>query len=213
MTGVRPGELHGSPMSSFNDHRVLMSLAVAASKAEGTSSLTYPRAYRISYPTFLEAMNGVGLDMEVGDALLARVDRDDRVDAATSEPTDLGEDTGTPATQEAPDAALVTSPDLPELVGVDAEPLVLSEKVRTLSEQDPDGLAVVEVGGVAPVETTWKQLQDEADRVSALLLELGVRRGESVEQWLSRADAALYEAKRCGRDRVVLAADEASVRA
>ncbi|MGD3180659.1 hypothetical protein QT373_22445, partial [Xanthomonas citri pv. citri] len=60
VTGVRPGELHGSPMSSFNDHRVLMSLAVAASKAEGTSSLTYPRAYRISYPTFLEAMNGVG---------------------------------------------------------------------------------------------------------------------------------------------------------
>ncbi|MFS0730844.1 3-phosphoshikimate 1-carboxyvinyltransferase [Curtobacterium sp. 1P10AnD] len=184
VTGVRPGELHGSPMSSFNDHRVLMSLAVAASKAEGTSSLTYPRAYRISYPTFLEAMNGVGLDMEVGDALLARVDRDDRVDAATSEPTDLGEDTGTPATQEAPDAALVTSPDLPELVGVDAEPLVLSEKVRMLSEQDPDGLAVVEVGGVAPVETTWKQLQDEADRVSALLLELGVRRGESVAMQL-----------------------------
>ncbi|MEK6310818.1 MAG: 3-phosphoshikimate 1-carboxyvinyltransferase, partial [Curtobacterium sp.] len=184
VTGVRPGELHGSPMSSFNDHRVLMSLAVAASKAEGASSLTYPRAYRISYPTFLEAMNGVGLDMEVGDALLARADRDDRMDAATSEPTDLGEDTGTPAAPESPDAALATSPDAPALAGVDADPLVLSERVRALSEQDPDGLAVVEVGGTAPVETTWKQLQDEADRVSALLLELGVRRGESVAMQL-----------------------------
>ncbi|MGL3200410.1 MULTISPECIES: 3-phosphoshikimate 1-carboxyvinyltransferase [Curtobacterium] len=184
VTGVRPGGLHGSPMSSFNDHRVLMSLAVAASKAEGASSLTYPRAYRISYPTFLEAMNGVGLDMEVGDALLARADRDDRMDAATSEPTDLGEDTGTPAAPESPDAALATSPDAPALAGVDADPLVLSERVRALSEQDPDGLAVVEVGGTAPVETTWKQLQDEADRVSALLLELGVRRGESVAMQL-----------------------------
>ncbi|WJX99060.1 3-phosphoshikimate 1-carboxyvinyltransferase [Curtobacterium sp. 458] len=184
VTGVRPGGLHGSPMSSFNDHRVLMSLAVAASKAEGTSSLTYPRAYRISYPTFLEAMNGVGLDMEVGDALLARADRDDRMDAATSEPTDLGEDTDTPDMQGPADAAPATAPDVPEVVGVDAEPLVLSEKVRALSEQDPDGLAVIEVGGAVPVETTWKQLQDEADRVSALLLELGVRRGESVAMQL-----------------------------
>ncbi|KTR03472.1 3-phosphoshikimate 1-carboxyvinyltransferase [Curtobacterium luteum] len=182
VTGVRPGELHGSPMSSFNDHRVLMSLAVAASKAEGSSSLTYPRAYRISYPTFLEAMNGVGLDMEVGDALPARADQDDRMGAAVSEPTDLGEDTATSAAAQTPsDAEAATSSELPEL---DAGPLVLSEKVRALSEQDPNGLAVVEVGGAVPVETTWKQLQDEADRVSALLLELGVRRGESVAMQL-----------------------------
>ncbi|MFB9648216.1 3-phosphoshikimate 1-carboxyvinyltransferase [Curtobacterium pusillum] len=174
VTGVAPGELHGSPMSSFNDHRVLMSLAVAASKAEGVSSLTYPRAYRISYPTFLEAMNSVGLDMEVGDALAAQVARDDRIDAAeaAAESTDLGEEQAT------------TTGALPELAGVDADPLVLSEKVRTLSETDPDGLAVIEVGGPESVETTWKELQDEADEVSALLLELGVRRGESVAMQL-----------------------------
>jgi len=172
VTGVGAGELHGSPMSSFNDHRVLMSLAVAASKAEGVSALTYPRAYRISYPTFLEAMNSVGLDMQVGDALAAQVARDDRIDAAdaAAESTDLGDD------QEAT--------TMPELTGVDADPLVLSEKVRALSQSDPDGLAVIEVGGPEPVNTTWKELQDEADKVSALLLELGVRTGESVAMQL-----------------------------
>lgn len=156
VTGVGAEGLHGAPMSSFNDHRVLMSLAVAASKARGTSGLTYPRAYRISYPTFLEAMNSVGLDMEVGDALAAQIARDDRADAA----------------------------DAPELAGVDADPLVLSEKVRALSQSTPDAPAVIEVGGVAPVTTTWRELQDEADRVSALLLELGVRTGESVAMQL-----------------------------
>jgi diguanylate cyclase (GGDEF)-like protein len=54
---------------------------------------------------------------------------------------------------------------------------------------------------------------DHAIRVTTSIGVAAIRRGESVEQWLSRADAALYEAKRRGRDRVVLAADEASVRA
>ncbi|WP_440708736.1 3-phosphoshikimate 1-carboxyvinyltransferase [Herbiconiux sp. YIM B11900] len=63
ITGV--DGLHGAAMSSFNDHRVLMSLAVAATRAEGSSQLTYPRAYRISYPGFLQAMTGVGLSMEI----------------------------------------------------------------------------------------------------------------------------------------------------
>ena len=74
--------------------------------------------------------------------------------------------------------------DAGPLPGVDAEPLVLSEKVRTLADTQPDGVAVIEVGGPEPVETTWRELQDEADRVSALLLELGVRRGESVAMQL-----------------------------
>lgn len=185
VTGVGAGELHGSPMSSFNDHRVLMSLAVAASKAEGTSALTYPRAYRISYPTFLEAMNSVGLDMEVGDGLAAQIARDDRADAVeaaadrpelAAQRTDLGDSDETDSHE--------TTNQMPELTGVDADPLVLSEKVRSLSQTDPDGLAVIEVGGPEPVNTTWKELQDEADKVSALLLELGVRTGESVAMQL-----------------------------
>ena len=165
VTGV--DRLVGSPMSSFNDHRVLMSLAVAASKADGVSALTYPRAYRISYPTFLEAMNGVGLEMEVGDAGQVVADRAARRD----DDADVQIDEAGPETEAS-------------LAGIDTDPLVLSEKVRALSEERPNDPAIIEVGGPAPLETTWKELQDEADRVSALLLELGVRAGESVAMQL-----------------------------
>lgn len=63
ITGVN--RLTSARLSSFNDHRVLMSLAVAATAAEGRSALTYPNAYRISYPRFLESMQTLGLDMEI----------------------------------------------------------------------------------------------------------------------------------------------------
>ncbi|MFS7873350.1 3-phosphoshikimate 1-carboxyvinyltransferase [Streptomyces asiaticus] len=57
--------LTGAELSSFNDHRVLMSLAVAGTAADGETRLTYPNAYRGSYPRFLEEMNGIGLNMSV----------------------------------------------------------------------------------------------------------------------------------------------------
>jgi 3-phosphoshikimate 1-carboxyvinyltransferase len=57
--------LHSAHLSSFNDHRVLMSLAVAASAARGRSTLTFPNAYRISYPQFLDVMNELHLNMQV----------------------------------------------------------------------------------------------------------------------------------------------------
>ncbi|MGH3413106.1 MAG: AMP-binding protein, partial [Marmoricola sp.] len=60
--------LTGAPLSSYNDHRVLMSLAVAAAAAEGRSTLTFPHAYRISYPMFLDSMQTLGLDMGVDKA-------------------------------------------------------------------------------------------------------------------------------------------------
>ncbi|MGH8259571.1 MAG: 3-phosphoshikimate 1-carboxyvinyltransferase [Steroidobacteraceae bacterium] len=59
--------LNGATLSSYNDHRVLMSLAVAATRASGQTLLTYPHAYRISYPEFLEAMNRIGASMECVD--------------------------------------------------------------------------------------------------------------------------------------------------
>ncbi|HVS99445.1 MAG TPA: 3-phosphoshikimate 1-carboxyvinyltransferase [Solirubrobacterales bacterium] len=61
------GDLTGSPLSSFNDHRVHMSLTVAASRARGESSLTYPNAYRISYPGFLDDMQAIGLQLSIED--------------------------------------------------------------------------------------------------------------------------------------------------
>jgi acyl-coenzyme A synthetase/AMP-(fatty) acid ligase len=56
---------------------------------------------------------------------------------------------------------------------------VLTEAVAALSNAEPDAVAVVEVGD-RPKTLSWSELQREADRVSAFLLELGVQPGESV---------------------------------
>jgi cyclohexanecarboxylate-CoA ligase len=53
--------LRGASLSSFNDHRVLMALAVAGSTADGVTELSYPHAYRISYPEFVDHMNTLGV--------------------------------------------------------------------------------------------------------------------------------------------------------
>jgi cyclohexanecarboxylate-CoA ligase len=57
--------LHGAELSSFNDHRVLMALTVAGSTADGVTELSYPHAYRISYPEFLDHMNALGIPAAV----------------------------------------------------------------------------------------------------------------------------------------------------
>lgn len=57
--------LHGVELSSFNDHRVLMALTVAGSTADGVTELSYPHAYRISYPEFLDDMNAIGIPAAV----------------------------------------------------------------------------------------------------------------------------------------------------
>ena len=38
-----------------------MALAVAGSTATGVTELSYPHAYRISYPEFVEHMNAIGI--------------------------------------------------------------------------------------------------------------------------------------------------------
>lgn len=141
-------------LSSFNDHRVLMALAVAATRAPGESTLTYPHAYRISYPAFLDAMNAIGLELDVGNGGAA----------AARAGTDL--ETATPPL------------GIPVVRG--AEPLVLTEAVARWVAQRPDDPAVFETGAHEPRATSWAQLAREADRVSALLLDLGVRRGDPV---------------------------------
>ncbi|MER6546730.1 3-phosphoshikimate 1-carboxyvinyltransferase [Streptomyces sp. NPDC001250] len=57
--------LTGARLSSYNDHRVLMSLALAGTKAHGVTTLTYPKAYQISYPGFLSDLTGLGLRLSV----------------------------------------------------------------------------------------------------------------------------------------------------
>ena len=57
--------LHGAELSSYNDHRVLMALAVAGSAASGVTELSYPHAYKISYPEFADHMNTIGIPIAV----------------------------------------------------------------------------------------------------------------------------------------------------
>jgi 3-phosphoshikimate 1-carboxyvinyltransferase len=161
--------LRAARMSSFNDHRVLMSLAVAATRAEGRSTLTYPRAYRISYPTFLEEMTGIGLDVDVAARIPATI-----TGPAPAAET-LGKNTRT-ATEQVAAARIAATP----VVAAARQVLPLTARVRELATSRPDDPAVIEVTTDEPVVTSWKQLQDEADRVSALLVELGVQRGEAV---------------------------------
>jgi cyclohexanecarboxylate-CoA ligase len=151
------GELSGSPLSSFNDHRVHMALTIAASRARGESSLTYPTAYRISYPSFLDDMRAIGLDLRV---------EDDRERAVEGELVGAGAGSGQRAV---------------ESVAIDqaAEIPIVDWVSRWVGER-PAKTAVVDVRAGATRTWTWAELEREADRVAALLLELGVEPGETV---------------------------------
>jgi 3-phosphoshikimate 1-carboxyvinyltransferase len=149
------GELTGSPLSSFNDHRVHMALAIAASRARGESSLTYPHAYRISYPSFLDDMRAIGLDLSVED------DRERAVEGAL-----VGAGSGQRAV---------------ESVAIDqaAEIPIVDWVGRWVGER-PEKTAVVDVRADGTRTWSWAELEREAERVAALLLELGVEPGEAV---------------------------------
>ena len=54
-----PTELHGGRLESMGDHRIAMSMAVAALIAEGESELVDPRWVEISFPDFFETMEGL----------------------------------------------------------------------------------------------------------------------------------------------------------
>jgi 3-phosphoshikimate 1-carboxyvinyltransferase len=154
-----------------------MSLAIAATRAEGRSTLTYPRAYRISYPTFLEEMNGIGLDLEVASRVPSPVSRP--ASAPATKP--LVAATVAAATVAAARIAASRGTTGPVIAALGKRRLVpLTDRVRRRAESRPDEPAIIEVTTDQPAVTSWKQLQDEADRVSALLLELGVQRGEAV---------------------------------
>ncbi|GHJ37093.1 3-phosphoshikimate 1-carboxyvinyltransferase [Streptomyces sp. TS71-3] len=152
--------LTGARLSSYNDHRVLMALAVAASRARGHSTLTYPGAYRISYPTFLETMNTLGLPMSVqaGRGPLSRV--------------------AVPAGRRPEREALAQEGEA--LAPERAASVTLPEWLRRRAQARPDGTAVVDVRSDHDEVVTWAQLAERVDRAAALLLGLGVRPGESV---------------------------------
>ncbi|HEY2480356.1 MAG TPA: 3-phosphoshikimate 1-carboxyvinyltransferase [Solirubrobacterales bacterium] len=151
------GNLTGSPLSSFNDHRVHMALTVAASRAGGESSLTYPNAYRISYPGFLDDMTAIGFDLSI---------QDDRERSAE----------GVLATGEAEGGQRAV-----ESIAIDqAAEVPIVDWVGRWARERPGEDAVVDVRAGGTRVWTWEELDREADKAAALLLELGVEPGETV---------------------------------
>ena len=152
------GDLTGSPLSSFNDHRVHMSLTVAASRARGESSLTYPNAYRISYPTFLEDMRAIGMDLGL---------QDDRERSAEGAPVATGEAEGGQRAVES--IAIDQAAEVP-----------IVDWVGRWARERPAEDALVDVRAGGTRTWTWEELDREADKAASLLLELGVEPGETV---------------------------------
>ena len=150
---------HGVPalgpadLSAYNDHRVLMALAIAASTADGESRLTYPNAYKISYPRFLDEMNSIGMSM-----------------SSLRHPPDPEV-----AVRQAPVTEPVADPDVLAAVPIEGH-------LRRWAEQLPAGTAVVEAASDGREERvlSWRDLDAQVDAVATMLLDLGVAPGEPV---------------------------------
>ena len=56
---IRGGAVHGADVSSHNDHRMAMSLAVAALRADGAVTIRGAESVAKSYPEFFEALEQV----------------------------------------------------------------------------------------------------------------------------------------------------------
>jgi 3-phosphoshikimate 1-carboxyvinyltransferase len=61
---VHGGRPHGATVQSHGDHRLAMALAVAGLAADGTTVVEGAEAADVTYPGFVEAMQGVGAHIE-----------------------------------------------------------------------------------------------------------------------------------------------------
>lgn len=57
---VRESRLTGATVSSHDDHRVVMSLAIAATQAKGATTIEHAEAMSVTYPTFVESLRSLG---------------------------------------------------------------------------------------------------------------------------------------------------------
>jgi 3-phosphoshikimate 1-carboxyvinyltransferase len=62
---ITPAPLHGAKLAAHNDHRIAMSLAVAALGAQGPSTIDGCQCIAKSYPNFCEDMNALGANIKV----------------------------------------------------------------------------------------------------------------------------------------------------
>jgi len=68
--------LVGAPISTYNDHRVEMAFILAATRAEGVTELTYPHAYLISYPEFMDHLAMFGVQTWVSHSASSRITKE-----------------------------------------------------------------------------------------------------------------------------------------
>ena len=61
---IRQSTLSGGTVKGYDDHRVVMSMAVAGLRATGPVQVDSAEAMAITFPTFVELMNALGAKME-----------------------------------------------------------------------------------------------------------------------------------------------------
>ncbi|MEE1284916.1 MAG: 3-phosphoshikimate 1-carboxyvinyltransferase, partial [Acutalibacteraceae bacterium] len=61
------GELNGGMVDSFNDHRIAMSAAIAATACKSPVTIQDAQAVNKSYPTFFEDMKKLGAKIQIID--------------------------------------------------------------------------------------------------------------------------------------------------
>lgn len=62
---IRKSVLHGASVNGYDDHRVIMALAVAGLIAEGETRINSAESVCITYPTFVSSMQAIGARMTV----------------------------------------------------------------------------------------------------------------------------------------------------
>jgi 3-phosphoshikimate 1-carboxyvinyltransferase len=61
---IRPAPLHGAAVEGYDDHRIVMSLAIAGLAAEGTTTIGTAESVSISYPGFFDDLKKLGAKVE-----------------------------------------------------------------------------------------------------------------------------------------------------
>lgn len=160
--------LRPATLSSFNDHRVMMAFAVAGSLCrEAGTEISYPRAYRISYPEFLLHMQSMGLELDVR-----------TVDA----PEGAGPWSTTATHGSAPAVVSMMPAAWTERYrrsGLWPQRLV-TDYLADAAAWTPDRAAVVDPSRGGRRVLTYGELADAVDRCATGLLGIGVRPGETV---------------------------------
>ena len=62
---IKPSSLKGSVVNSYNDHRIAMSLAIAALGAEGKTIIKNTDCVAKTFPNFVEEFKRLGVDITV----------------------------------------------------------------------------------------------------------------------------------------------------